>query len=91
MFIKGDIIDTVKSDLDNHTTINNHITALQFYPLMTHLSLEQIHLQELALVPRGQIGLMVQEEHHLTWFHLDSGHQHNGLCFQLKRKNPEKK
>lgn len=58
---------------------------------MTHLSLEQIHLQELALVPRGQIGLMVQEEHHLNWFHLDSGHQHNGLCFQLKQKNPGKK
>jgi len=56
---------------------------------MTHLSLEQIHLQELALVPKGQTDLMAQEQHHWTWFHLDSGHQRNGLCFQLNQKNPE--
>lgn len=56
---------------------------------MTHLSLEQTHLQESALAPRGQRGLMAQEQHHLTWFHLGSGHQHNGLCFRLKQKIPE--
>lgn len=90
MSIKGYIIYTLaKVTYDDHRTINDHTTSLQFYPLMTHLSSEQIHLQELALVPRGQIGLRVQEQHRLTWFHLDSGHQHNGLCFRLKQKNPE--
>lgn len=51
---------------------------------MTYLRLEQIHWQELALVPEVQIGLMVQEQHRLPWFHLDSEHQHNGLCFLLR-------
>lgn len=64
-----------------------HHTHKQPYNLptiiSTHLSLEQTRWQEWALVPRGQTGLMVQEQHHLPWCLLDSGHPRNGLCFQL--------